>query len=122
MLETCANNVLASFRSSTYPRVRLGPSLATACLGQGVSWHARVRQVRRLACLIILQKRSSVVRHVQAIEILTCRNRLPQHVRTWCTHHDEPNAMLVCCLFAGLIMGAGSPVLAQMPDRGATPS
>ena len=30
--------------------------------------------------------------------------------------------MLVCCLFAGLIMGAGCPVLAQMPDRGATPS
>ena len=30
--------------------------------------------------------------------------------------------MLVCCLFAGLIMGAGSPVLAQMPGRGATSS
>ena len=30
--------------------------------------------------------------------------------------------MLVCCLLAGMIMGAGSPVLAQMPGRGATPS
>jgi len=30
--------------------------------------------------------------------------------------------MLVCCLLASLIMGAGSPVLAQMPGRGATPS
>jgi hypothetical protein len=30
--------------------------------------------------------------------------------------------MLVCCLLAGLIIGAGGPVLAQMPGRGATPS
>ena len=30
--------------------------------------------------------------------------------------------MLVCFLLGGLIMGAGSPVLAQVPGRGATPS
>ena len=30
--------------------------------------------------------------------------------------------MPVCCLLAGLIMGTGSPVLAQMPGRGTTPS
>jgi len=33
-----------------------------------------------------------------------------------------PGTMLVCCLLAGLIMGTGIPVLAQVPGRGATPS
>src|SRR5882762_1308644 len=33
-----------------------------------------------------------------------------------------PGTMLVCCLLAGLIMGTGSLVLAQMPGRAATPS
>jgi hypothetical protein len=30
--------------------------------------------------------------------------------------------MLICCLLAGLIMETGSPILAQAPDRAATPS
>ena len=33
-----------------------------------------------------------------------------------------PGAMLVCCLLVGLIMETGSPILAQAPDRAATPS
>lgn len=33
-----------------------------------------------------------------------------------------PGAMLVCCLLADLIMETGSPILAQAPDRAATPS
>jgi len=36
---------------------------------------SRVGRVKRLACLIIMQKSSSLVRHVQALEILTCPNR-----------------------------------------------
>jgi hypothetical protein len=36
---------------------------------------ARVRQMKRLAILINLQKRSSVALDVQDIEILPCRNR-----------------------------------------------
>ena len=42
-------------------------------------------------------------------------------VRT-CFTHDVAGTMLVCLLLGGLIMGAGSPVLAQVPSRGATPS
>ncbi|HYM88538.1 MAG TPA: hypothetical protein VES92_05410 [Nitrospiraceae bacterium] len=33
-----------------------------------------------------------------------------------------PGAMLIYCLLAGLIMGTGSPILAQAPDRAATTS
>jgi hypothetical protein len=33
-----------------------------------------------------------------------------------------PGTVLFCFLLAGLIMGAGSPVFAQVPGRGATPS
>jgi len=33
-----------------------------------------------------------------------------------------PGTMFICCLLAGLIMGTGSLVLAQMPGRAATPS
>ncbi len=32
-----------------------------------------------------------------------------------------PGTMLVCCLLAGLIMGTGNPILAQVPGRAATP-
>ena len=33
-----------------------------------------------------------------------------------------PSTMLVCCLLAGLIMGTGNPILAQLPGLAATPS
>ena len=33
-----------------------------------------------------------------------------------------PGTMLVCCLLAGLIMGTGNLIMAQVPGRAATPS
>jgi len=33
-----------------------------------------------------------------------------------------PGTMLVCCFLAGLIMGTGNPIMAQVPGRAATPS
>jgi hypothetical protein len=46
------------------------------------------------------------------------RSSLPEHAAPIML----PGNMLVCCLLAGLIMGTGNPILAQVPGRAATPS
>ena len=107
MLKKSASGVLASLRGSTYRSVRLASSLAAALLDglfehpAGVFSSSPKRVSYRSSAMPKWLFRSLLER---ASPIM-----LPSH-------------MPLCFLLGGLIMGSGSPILAQVPGRAATPS